>query len=180
MPHDEDEVFVDIGAYDGLSTKQFIKWCDGCYKQIYMLEPSKELALQCEGNFVKYGNVTVYNCAAGEKNYVGTLFHRDDGMYSASHGDEEGDKICFVKLDDYLQDENVTFLKLDIEGGEMAALHGAKEIIKKYKPKVAVAVYHKKEDIIDIPKLLLSYNSDYKFYLRHYSIGMPETVLYAM
>ncbi|MBO4433390.1 MAG: FkbM family methyltransferase, partial [Clostridia bacterium] len=60
-----------------------------------------------------------------------------------------------------------TFIKIDIEGGEAAAIEGAKETIKKYKPKMQIAAYHKIGDLADIPKAVLRINSSYKIYLRH-------------
>ena len=74
----------------------------------------------------------------------------------------------------------VTFLKMDIEGSELAALRGAERIIREQRPKLAICVYHKPEDLWEIPSLLLSYHPDYKLYLRHYSINETETVLYAI
>ena len=74
----------------------------------------------------------------------------------------------------------ITFLKMDIEGSELAALRGAERIIREQRPKLAICVYHKPEDLREIPSLLLSYHPDYKLYLRHYSINETETVLYAI
>lgn len=73
----------------------------------------------------------------------------------------------------------VTFIKMDIEGAEYQSLLGASEMIKKYKPKLAVCLYHKLEDIIEIPYIILSMNPDYKLAIRHYTTCSWETVLYA-
>ena len=69
---------------------------------------------------------------------------------------------------------------MDIEGAELEALKGAEETIKRYRPKLAICVYHKPEDIVEIPKYILNINPDYKLYLRHYSDNAGETVLYAI
>ncbi len=69
---------------------------------------------------------------------------------------------------------------MDIEGSELKALEGATETIRKYKPKLAICVYHKPEDIIEIPKKILELNPNYKLWLRHYSYVDTETVLYAI
>ena len=53
-------------------------------------------------------------------------------------------------------------------------------LIRSYKPKLAISVYHKAEDIWELPGLLLSFHSKYTFYLRHYSLSSEETVLYAI
>ena len=79
-----------------------------------------------------------------------------------------------------LRDRKVTFLKMDIEGSELAALRGAERIIREQRPKLAICVYHKPEDMWEIPGFILNCHPDYKLYLRHYSISYTETVLYAV
>ncbi len=69
---------------------------------------------------------------------------------------------------------------MDIEGLELSALQGAKESIKKYKPNLAICIYHKNSDIVDIPKFIIDLNLGYKLYIRHYSMCTEETVLYAV
>ena len=69
---------------------------------------------------------------------------------------------------------------MDIEGSEYNALLGSRRIIREQKPKLAICVYHKPEDIIQIPELILSINNEYRFYIRHYSTIGGETVLYAL
>ena len=69
---------------------------------------------------------------------------------------------------------------MDIEGSELEALKGAAETIKKWRPKLAISIYHKYEDIIEIPEYILSIVPDYSFYIRHYSSDIWETVLYAI
>ena len=69
---------------------------------------------------------------------------------------------------------------MDIEGSELKALCGARETICRLKPKLAISIYHKTEDIWELPKVILQMNSEYKFYLRHYSLAAEDTVLYAL
>lgn len=91
-----------------------------------------------------------------------------------------GGVLIEAKTIDSLIDEKVTYLKMDIEGTELKALLGAKETILRSKPKLAICVYHKPEDLIEIPLLLKGLVSDYRFFLRHYSNNDSETVLYAV
>jgi FkbM family methyltransferase len=72
----------------------------------------------------------------------------------------------------------IDFIKLDIEGAEIQAIKGAQRVIHNFKPKLAVCVYHNQKDFIEIPSLILKINPDYKLYLRHYSQGIFETVMY--
>ena len=66
------------------------------------------------------------------------------------------------------------------EGAELEALKGAAKTIKKYKPKLAVCLYHKVPDIIKLPLFVLNLIPDYKLYIRHWTNGRTETVLLAI
>jgi len=69
---------------------------------------------------------------------------------------------------------------MDVEGSEMEALQGAKQTILKYKPRLAISIYHKPEDLLDISSYILSLVPDYKLYVRHFSTSESDTVLYAI
>lgn len=85
-----------------------------------------------------------------------------------------------TSIDEELEGKRVTFIKMDVEGAELAALQGAQHVIRKQHPKLAICVYHKPEDIIDIPSYILSLDPGYRLFLRHYSPFEDETVLYAI
>ena len=70
-------------------------------------------------------------------------------------------------------------IKMDIEGAELEALKGCEDIIRNRKPKLAISIYHKAVDFVDILAYLLSLVPEYKLYYRHYSLYKYETVLYA-
>ena len=76
--------------------------------------------------------------------------------------------------------EPVSYMKMDIEGSELRALHGAERQIRENHPKLAVCVYHKNEDILDIWNYLRELVPEYRFYLRHHTVVGTETVLYAV
>jgi len=73
----------------------------------------------------------------------------------------------------------VDFIKMDIEGSELPALQGAEHAIRKWKPKLAISLYHRPNDFFTIPLWISSLGCGYRFYLDHYSIHNEETVLYA-
>jgi FkbM family methyltransferase len=88
-----------------------------------------------------------------------------------------------LSIDDLVKMQELTkvdFIKMDIEGAEMAALKGAQETIRKHKPKLAISVYHKQDDLILIPAYIHSLNPDYNFYLDYYTIFGDEIMLYAV
>ena len=77
--------------------------------------------------------------------------------------------------------EKVDYIKMDIEGMEMEALKGATETLRLYKPALAVSVYHKIEDIVEIPQFILNLGLDYKLYLRHYwNCNGTDSILFAI
>ena len=78
------------------------------------------------------------------------------------------------------EEEKVSFIKMDIEGAELPALNGAEKIIQRHKPKLAVCVYHKREDLITIPQYIKSIVPEYKFYLRVHFPYASELVLYGV
>ena len=93
----------------------------------------------------------------------------------------KGEKIQLVKLDDFAKERNlkkVDFIKMDIEGAELDALKGSEETIRKHKPKLAICVYHKGRDMIDISQYLKSLVPEYKFFLKHNTEDWMDTVLY--
>lgn len=184
MKAEIDEVFVDCGAFNGDSAFAFMNWADKVFKHIYCYEPDKKNYMECKNNLKNYiekGNVSISN--NGIWNSYSELNFSDTADV-ASHVCEDGiKKIEAVSLDDDLlikRNEKVTFIKMDIEGAEMEALKGAKQIIKRQKPKLAICVYHKPEDIFEIPQYIMSLNPEYKFYLRHYTLSATDTILYAI
>ncbi len=87
-----------------------------------------------------------------------------------------------IAVDDFVKSKNlsrVDFIKMDIEGAEARALEGAIETIKKYKPKLAIAIYHSIDDFVDIPIWIEGLNLGYKLYIGHYTIHAEETIIFA-
>ena len=61
-----------------------------------------------------------------------------------------------------------TYIKMDVEGEEVAAIKGGKETISKNKPKMLISAYHRTDDFITIPKAVFDIRADYKIYIRHF------------
>lgn len=103
------------------------------------------------------------------------------GIGNARRGSRIQDIVInVISIDEKLNGNPVSVIKMDIEGSELEALKGAERTIKKFKHGLAICVYHKPEDIIEIPSKILELNPDYKLYLCHYSYVDTETVLYAI
>lgn len=95
-------------------------------------------------------------------------------------GNEDNSTLISVMPMDKLIYDDVSFIKMDIEGAEYKAIRGAAKLIERCKPKLAISIYHKVEDIWELPELILKICPDYRLYMRHYSIAQAETVLYAI
>lgn len=105
---------------------------------------------------------------------------------SASYVTDKPTEGCInltsLSIDDFVNKyniEKVDFLKLDIEGFEFDTLKGAEKTIKAYKPKLAICIYHKVEDLWQIPLYLKEIVPEYQFYIDHFTINTEETVLFA-
>ncbi len=179
------EVLLDVGAYKGDTLVAFVKHTQAKYDAIIAFEPDNKTLAILQGMVSKNSiqNVEIHNKGAWNK-YAFLHFH--DGREGGSRVSEtssaafpatsiEGDSI-----DNILHGRRVTYVSMDIEGAEHNAILGAELTIKKWKPKMAVCVYHKREDLFDMLLLLKSFVPEYKFYLRHYTNNQTETVLYAV
>ena len=109
-------------------------------------------------------------------NYSGT-------MVSDTKTDNPTEReINCISIDDFVNEnkiEKIDFIKMDIEGSELNALIGARETITKFRPKLAICIYHKNTDLWQIPRFIKELVPEYKLYINHYSINVCETVLYA-
>jgi len=188
------EVFVDAGSYNLYTSEQFLSLYPTA-KKIVAFEPDPsnfELAKQRETLLQsKYPKceISLLNCGLSDKSgelsftsdlHGGSFINVErNSLYDGVFTNVGGNSLIKVTTIDEICPD-ATFIKMDIEGSELDALKGAKNTIVANKPKLAISVYHKSTDLWEIPALLLEYNPDYKFYLRHYSCSHWETVLYAI
>lgn len=176
----EKEVFVDGGSYDGNTSLDFIKWCENKDIKdsfIYAWELDFKNIENCKMKFdtTKVKHEFISKGLWSKKDSL--RFNMEDRSSSIC---ESGGVSTEVDSIDNVCKIVPTFIKMDVEGAEYQALLGAKEVISKYKPKLAICIYHKPEDIWELPMLIHEINPNYKFYLRHYSFADVETVLYAV
>ncbi len=177
--------FVDGGCFDGATAIQFAEVSENTEK-VWCVEADKRNVGRIESKLSGINGFPYEIIEKGiwsETKVLKFAGGKAGGSYIAD-GEEENeeviDEIDAVALDDILLNEKVDMIKFDIEGAELQGLQGAKELIRTQKPFLAICVYHKPEDIIEIPKYIRSINDEYKFYLRHYSFEATETVLYAL
>lgn len=175
------EVFVDGGAFDLGTSELFVKKCKS-YRKIYAFEPDTKCYLKCKSNAEKIVGDINLACAGlwSEEGYAEFLTLGNGSSHIVLSEKPNLNTIKVVDLDSYINDDKVTFIKLDIEGAELKALKGAESLIKREKPKLAICLYHKAEDLWEIPFYVKKLVPEYKLYIRHYSNYECETVLYAV
>ncbi|GBG15957.1 LysR family transcriptional regulator [Novimethylophilus kurashikiensis] len=168
------EVFVDCGGFDGDTTEEFIRRCPE-YTKVYLFEPSSKNIEKAKLRLKDSHDIDFIEL--GISDTKGTLaFDPDAG--SASSVDELGScKIAVTTLDDHIADK-VTFIKMDLEGWETKALAGAQRHILEDRPKLAISVYHHPSDFWRVFDFVTGLRRDYKVYLRHYTEGWSETVMF--
>ena len=167
------EVFVDVGGYDGYTTRYFANHCPN-YKAIHFFEPEEVNMRVAQKNLVDLAHVTYYQQGLSDKKEM--LYFQKAG--SSSHIVTNGDISIKVDALDALVTDTVTFIKMDIEGAEEKALIGCRQIIEKHRPKLAISVYHHANAMWQITEYILSVYPDYNLYLRHYTEGCTETVMF--
>lgn len=179
----ENEVFVDAGALNLETSLRFMEECRKSHihnYRIHAFEPDCVSYETCKKVLkgVPDADIQLYN--AGLWSEDTTLYFEKNGNAASRISKEKtGTSIKAVALDGRVLDP-VTFIKMDIEGAELEALKGSREILKRYRPKLAVSLYHKKEDLVEIPSYIKQLVPEYKLYIRHYSNAGVETVLYAV
>lgn len=169
--------YVDLGAYDGDTAKEFIENSDGTRGHVYAFEPNAKNFKKLQKNLGGTSGVTLINAAAWDFN--GTLsFSPEAGRNSAAVPGGKQTADCATV--DALIKESAGIIKIDVEGAEKNAIMGAKRHIKNGSS-VICSLYHRNEDLFEIPLLLLSINPKLKLYIRHHLyIPAWETNLYAV
>lgn len=122
-------------------------------------------------------NLLLYPCGVWSKTEKLRFFVRG-GSGSIIAGEGETIIQC-ISLDDALYKINPTLIKMDVEGAEYDAVKGSKGIIQKYRPDLAICLYHNINHLWDIPLLIKEWDMGYRFYLREYQLYNHETVMYA-
>lgn len=182
------EVFVDCGAYSGDTLDDFLRIESqtvggGEYKYV-AFEPEKglynELVSKCSDNWF-----VAYQCGVWKNSGILKFLSGDMAVAAEAKNNYARDEGNYIEvevksIDEVAECRDATFIKMDIEGSEMEALLGAEKVIKRNKPKLAICIYHSDEDMLRIIEYVHSIVPEYKLYVRHHSLYVVETVLYAV
>lgn len=178
------EVFVDVGAYVGQTLEEFVRIHEGMFKHIYAFEPgtkqfevmSNRVNWLCDMWGIDENKITLVNAGLTDK--TGKMQNTLIDVIAPNNSlIETGNDVDVYSLDEFLKEENATFIKINAEGMELKVIEGAKNLIADYAPKLAIAVYHHPEDLFVIVNRIYEINPKYKFKLR---LHMPEQAHYIL
>lgn len=189
------EIYVDCGAFNGDTIKEFIDVVDGNFRHIVAYEADPYNYKKIQESLIYFLNkekVSLFNLAvsSSEKeiqlcagidasSYCKEL---DDDSFAPRNIEYQTINIGSVCLDKHIGDNTErypTIIKMDIEGCEVDAIKGAQKLIKEHKPKLAICIYHKEMDFVDIPELIHELVPEYRLFIRHQSMLYFDTILYA-
>ena len=171
LPWGAEEVVVDAGAYRGDTIDL---WQRRGVKHIHAFEPEPENYRALVKHCAERPGITCYHGGLWSREGRLLLCGKERyGELSTSEGDARVIALDSLRL-------QPTFIKMNIEGAEVAALRGARKTIRRYQPNLAISVYHRVDHLWRIPCLIHSLSPSYRLYLRQHEGGCVETVLYAI
>lgn len=176
----DDEVFIDCGGYIGDTIEAFLKVTNGKFKHIYTYEPEKpnyDKLCKYIKSLENGENITPINAGVYYKNDTFYLSGQQTGTICSREISDRKTEV--VSISSTIK-HAPTFIKMDVQSFETYALLGVMDEIIKYKPKLAICIYHKFDDLWNIPLLLKQWVPEYKLYMRHYQSTQEETVIYAL
>lgn len=179
---EDNEVYVDCGAFDGDTIYLFLEKMKDFgkkYLKIFAIEPDENNMTNLKKNLYHKENILFINEGVYSRDGI-ISFNMCSTMGSKIDEKHSKTSINVRTLDNILSEENVTMIKMDLEGAELEALHGGAKIIKKCKPKLAIAVYHKIEDLYAITLYIKELYPKYNFYIRALNPDSVDVTLFAI
>lgn len=172
-----DEVMLDGGAFNGDTLALFSGLVENRFRRILAVEPSEAPRLALAGRYGDDPRIQVIDACLYNENAT-IVFDTSESRVSAIS--DSGTCCATVTIDSLELAEQISFIKLNIEGAESQALEGARRTIGERSPKLAIAVYHAPSDLWRIPEEVTALRDDYHLMLRQHDSGTIETVLYGV
>ena len=185
----KDGLYIDAGSYNADFITLLRNKVDISKSKFYIFEPNKifyENIINSLDNIINYKIFNLALCdKKGEMEFMKLEFstsHIVDKKYNA-YKDDNNSNIDIVNtntLDNVIGEEKVTGIKIDIEGAEASMLIGSEKTIKRDRPIILLAIYHRWDDMFKLQDYLMNLDLNYSFYLRHYSLSVAKTILYCI
>lgn len=175
--------FVDGGAFDGDSLRDFLAWRGDHFARVVAFEPDAanhaRLRAHCEGLApsirarIELRHAALWSArgklAFDATGTVGSALSRDGATCIAAE--------CLAELGDL---PDPVIVKLDVEGAEAEVLAGAREWIRRRRPVLAVSAYHRPNDLLDLFEMIDAFGLPYRYHLRCHGGDGTDLMLYAV
>lgn len=158
----DQEDYLDLGAYRGDTIQEFLRYTNGVYHSITALEPDPKNYKKLSNFAQPLPNVHLYPCGVSSKKEI-IYMHTGRGRGSAIGGNVP---VQMVDVDSL--NLNISYLKMDVEGWEKAAIQGSAQLLRTHAPKLNIACYHRSEDLFQLPLLIHRIQPAYRIYLRRH------------
>ncbi len=175
----DNESYLDLGAYRGDTIEELLHYTGGKYEYITALEPDRKTFAKLKANTEGMKRLRLYR--------MGIWSEDTDLPFDPASGRGSGirqggsEMLAVTKIDTLYRSRRLSYVKMDVEGCERQAIIGGAEVLRRDKPALNIAVYHRSEDIFSIPLLIESIVPGYRLYLRqHPYIPAWDLNLYAV
>ncbi len=155
--------YLDLGAYRGDTVEEYLDYTNGAYEEIIALEPDEKNCRKMNEKFAEFRNFTSVCKAVSDKSGFVRFSSLAGRQSSVSLSGKE--KEC-ISVDELCDGKNIGYIKADVEGSEAAMIKGAQMTLKRCRPKLNIALYHRSRDIFEIPLMIKEICPDYSFELR--------------
>lgn len=177
------DVLIDGGVSDMVGAQFELAQAVGETGRIFGFEPIERLAKVARKNLAPLKNYHLQCAGLAEKDGQAIFDDLRDSSHISASSEGPGKVTCeLVSIDSFCQHNHINHvdcIKLDVEGSELAALKGARQVILRDHPKLIVCLYHKPVDMVEIPEYLHELAPEYQLFLAHSSCQFMDTVLYA-
>jgi FkbM family methyltransferase len=189
------DIVFDVGAYYG-DTALYFNSAVLPNGSVYAFEPNPNIANILRDNISTNNGTNVVVVEKGlSDSTINSKFQEKEGESKVITNEQKDYKIFdknnsqntitvqLTTIDEFMVSEKIKkidLIKMDIEGHERAAIVGATNTIKSHKPKLAIAIYHSAHDLFELALLIHSIRDDYKYFVRHATNEIAETVLFCI
>jgi len=181
---DKNDIIIDGGMFDGTEAMHFASIANN--GMVFSFDPWGGKMITDVTKFQSFTNIKIVSKALWNKT-VKVYFSsnapqgHEAGAFISNTQDGNFEIIDSISIDDFVLNEKLNkldFIKMDIEGSEIQALLGAEETIKRFKPRLAICVYHDPKHFFEIPNFILKLNPSYQIGFEHYTDNINESVMY--
>jgi FkbM family methyltransferase len=183
-PLPDDTVFIDCGAFDGDTVRRFVEHQSDRFSRIYAFEPDEINCRRLQDYVTSLGEllaskVSVFNAGVGAAR--ARVGFNATGNMSASFTKASDNQVEVLPLQEVVEvNGEFVFLKFDVEGAEWEALKGAEHLISQARPLLAISVYHRPDDLWELPLHIHWLNPDYRLFLRTQGEDGMDVICYAV